>query len=645
MTDHDDRQDADDRLDEEETLTSAPEKDDADASEADWGLSTPKSGIGKEIKIGVSILTLVCCLFGYVVWQKMSDESAVIEDDRKQVSDATSPETNPSGEGNPDSNPPIQSAPPLQMVGAGANELGGVAPEDQADPFQEEQFQEPIEEDFDDPASTHVNGWEADPINPTGSPEQSFENPEETQNNQAEDLFGGNPLDEQNPYARDQAETETSTGIVATTANDDFSDLGDADFGDIPGDNAAASVLEDSPEATQEFDEFSPIERDVAQTRSDTFPEEDRTDQFEQNHLTEQQYQATTEVADNDVLGGEQRFTENPSAEQTYGGIQHSSQASSQTIVRRVPETESAEAEPLDPRSGGNGSRFSGYRTADTYQTPADRQFPDDSSLGSERDRHAAEDDFASEGLNDPEEMRSLQKDVRSNESEFSRGFGESPNVAGDRNRNFDNQRDSNIVTDGIDQERFTGYRAGDRYVVEANDSFWSIARQTYGSPLYFQALAKHNQQTISDPLAMKPGIEIETPSAEELQRLYPELLGGVKQATQTTQLREEGYQTSEFEPVDRFGSDRYQPVQTEQSGFFYSADRQPQYRVESNDTLGAIARKYLGRSSRWEEIHRLNRDRLANPNHLKIGTVLRLPADATEPRVVESPRRSRYRP
>ena len=61
-------------------------------------------------------------------------------------------------------------------------------------------------------------------------------------------------------------------------------------------------------------------------------------------------------------------------------------------------------------------------------------------------------------------------------------------------------------------------------------------------------------------------------------------------------------------------------------------------YRIGSNDTLGSIAQKHLGRASRWSEIYRLNRNELRDPDHLKIGKTLRLPSDASSARLVERP-------
>ena len=65
-------------------------------------------------------------------------------------------------------------------------------------------------------------------------------------------------------------------------------------------------------------------------------------------------------------------------------------------------------------------------------------------------------------------------------------------------------------------------------------------------------------------------------------------------------------------------------------TGFFVTPDGTPKYRTGENDTLSDIAAKHLGRSSRWIQIYEMNRDKLSNPNQLKVGTELILPGDAS---------------
>jgi len=47
---------------------------------------------------------------------------------------------------------------------------------------------------------------------------------------------------------------------------------------------------------------------------------------------------------------------------------------------------------------------------------------------------------------------------------------------------------------------------------------------------------------------------------------------------------------------------------------------------VAKGDTLSSIARKYYGDSSKWKTIFNANRNRIADPNRLTVGTKLIIP-------------------
>lgn len=53
---------------------------------------------------------------------------------------------------------------------------------------------------------------------------------------------------------------------------------------------------------------------------------------------------------------------------------------------------------------------------------------------------------------------------------------------------------------------------------------------------------------------------------------------------------------------------------------------------VQKGDSLGEIAKQYLGDFDRYMEIYELNKDKLMNPNDLRIGMELELPIPAAEP-------------
>ena len=66
-------------------------------------------------------------------------------------------------------------------------------------------------------------------------------------------------------------------------------------------------------------------------------------------------------------------------------------------------------------------------------------------------------------------------------------------------------------------------------------------------------------------------------------------------------------------------------------AAFLLMEDGSPAYRVGERETLSEISQRFLGRSSRWVEILRLNQPNVKDPNKLKPGLILALPADATE--------------
>ena len=52
-------------------------------------------------------------------------------------------------------------------------------------------------------------------------------------------------------------------------------------------------------------------------------------------------------------------------------------------------------------------------------------------------------------------------------------------------------------------------------------------------------------------------------------------------------------------------------------------------YTVVSGDSLSRIAKHVLGNANRWRDIFEANRDQLDDPDLIKPGQVLKLPADA----------------
>ena len=51
-------------------------------------------------------------------------------------------------------------------------------------------------------------------------------------------------------------------------------------------------------------------------------------------------------------------------------------------------------------------------------------------------------------------------------------------------------------------------------------------------------------------------------------------------------------------------------------------------YTVRKGDTLSAIAQQHYGKASRWHAIFEANRDQIDDPDLIRPGQVLKLPAD-----------------
>jgi nucleoid-associated protein YgaU len=138
-------------------------------------------------------------------------------------------------------------------------------------------------------------------------------------------------------------------------------------------------------------------------------------------------------------------------------------------------------------------------------------------------------------------------------------------------------------------------------HVVQSGETYWSIARQHYSAGRYFKALVEYNKPRIADARALKPGMKVLIPDAEVLDAKFASHIPS--------------------------GA----PAKKQPGGLFFDSAGQPFYRVGPSDSLGGIAQRHLGRSSRSQEIFELNQDVLASPHKLKLGTILKMPENASQ--------------
>jgi nucleoid-associated protein YgaU len=190
----------------------------------------------------------------------------------------------------------------------------------------------------------------------------------------------------------------------------------------------------------------------------------------------------------------------------------------------------------------------------------------------------------------------------------------EAPRFAGSRKNAFERQSTSPQTSAGDADElesatspldRSTSSGSEETYSIRPGDTYWKISQRFYGSGAYFKALYEHNRRSLRDPDRVQAGVSLNIPDEATLRRLYPELCpAGTRKPTAAAGRATRAVATTR--------------------------NTSATYVVEEGDTLYEIARRQLGKSSRWGEIFELNRDVLGDKlDALSPGTELVLPGDA----------------
>jgi nucleoid-associated protein YgaU len=142
-------------------------------------------------------------------------------------------------------------------------------------------------------------------------------------------------------------------------------------------------------------------------------------------------------------------------------------------------------------------------------------------------------------------------------------------------------------------------------YIVQAGDSFWSIAEHVYGDGRFFRALYRYNEPLFPNFDSLTAGSSVGTPIREDLIKLFPNDCPPEE--------------TKNVADVNNAGGQDVPPI----------------YVTRKGETLFEIARQKLGQASRYLEIKQLNRFQLdSQTNHLtplRQGIRLVLPSQAVK--------------
>lgn len=180
------------------------------------------------------------------------------------------------------------------------------------------------------------------------------------------------------------------------------------------------------------------------------------------------------------------------------------------------------------------------------------------------------------------------------------------------------------------------------QYIIQKNDSLWKIAERELGSGHRWKYLYELNKNKIRNFEKLKAGTSIDIPIETEEQRSKFE----VEEESMVNEPPEEvAVKLEPEETVEKLdvGIALELPVKTEESKVteqpikeatavlpevsnLASSVTAREYSVKKGDTLWKIARQELGSGNRWKDIFELNKEKIKDPQNLKVGQIIHLP-------------------
>lgn len=156
-------------------------------------------------------------------------------------------------------------------------------------------------------------------------------------------------------------------------------------------------------------------------------------------------------------------------------------------------------------------------------------------------------------------------------------------------------------------------------YTVQPGDDLWSLAASLLGSGHRWSELAALNP-TLDPRADLEPGQRLRVPAESE----SPPTSGAPASAESVpTDGHRSILPAGPRAPADAAFTPPDQPSEPRRE--------QRTVTVKPGDSLWRIAARHLGSGERWPEIHRLNTDRISDPDEIEIGWVLRLPTTTAD--------------
>jgi nucleoid-associated protein YgaU len=565
------------------------QKDDPNekGTDSDWGFSEGEKGMAKETKIALSLITVLLVAFGYLVYQKMTKSDGLFSgsDDEGRMKVAKVPENPSKNKGENEFGLDDGTDGDNQNV-FGLGDSGERADLVQLEPVQDDGGGFFPGDGNSSEENGTFNGQQPGEFNQANS-EASFT--DRNTNPQFDSSTGSQIFRNPDPSAGSQNEFP-NFDRKGSLSQDNQSPEFDGSGSGFGVEQVSQHGTDRSPDVEMAGDDFAntyDAAGDGREPERNQFP---RPTEPQQVRYSENQ-QFLNEIPDQQDRNSEQ---------ESYG---FGDQSAVDTAVEPGQKDSNQFSQSPQFSAGNNSQTFQADSNAvESFGADVATQNMYRSEFDSSSDRDNRFGQFQDSGFSG--ETATAKKTT---------AWREEPRKLGD---NFDSS------------SRFSGASSGTQsgeYEIQSGENYWSISKKQYGTARYFLALSRYNRQRIPDEKRMRPGMKVLTPNPEILQAQYPDLF-----PKRSAQSRQSPKHTSTATKTS-------QPPR-----FFRGRSREPLYRVGEEDTLSMIAQKHLGRSSRWIQIYEMNRSRLPSPNNLTIGTVLQLPADASNVRLVSNPQRDR---
>lgn len=156
-------------------------------------------------------------------------------------------------------------------------------------------------------------------------------------------------------------------------------------------------------------------------------------------------------------------------------------------------------------------------------------------------------------------------------------------------------------------------------YTVRSGDSLERIAREVYGSGTEWRAIAAANP-AVGDGQMIRAGdkLKLPKPPTQGLDLVVVTTAGGAGTKSDATKPVAVKPPAASTPPADAGGA---------KSGGYKRTGTATEHTVAKGDTLMSIALDHYGTKAAWKLIYDANADRIPDKDRIKVGVVLRLPA------------------